>query len=76
LQGWRKEAESAFLAAHLLEPRSPDYAYSLAIYYRDTGRPQAAKKLVERLLVLRPGDAMIQAFAEELRQAVPVGPQK
>jgi predicted CXXCH cytochrome family protein len=76
LQGWRKEAESAFLAAHLLEPRSPDFAYSLAIYYRDTGRPQAAKKLVDRLLVLRPGDAMIRAFAEELRQAMPVGPEK
>ena len=54
LHGWHKDAESALLQATLLEPRNPAMLEYLAIYYRDTGRPQDALPLVERLLNLRP----------------------
>jgi predicted CXXCH cytochrome family protein len=67
LQGWRKEAETGFLNAHLLDPRSVDFAYSLAIFYRDSGRPREALELVESLRKQRPDDAMIRQFEEELR---------
>ena len=54
LHGWHKEAESALLQAALLQPRNPAMLEYLVIYYRDTGRPQDALPLAERLLKLRP----------------------
>ncbi|MDX1944628.1 MAG: multiheme c-type cytochrome [Pirellulaceae bacterium] len=76
LQGWRKEAETALLNAWLLEPRTPDFGYALAIFYRDTGRPEQARPLVRRLLELRPDDPMIRQFAEELGTRAPAGPPR
>jgi tetratricopeptide (TPR) repeat protein len=68
LAGWRKEAESSLLNASLLEPRNPEHLYRLAIYYKDTGRPQQAVPLVQRLLTLRPNSRPFQQFAAELQQ--------
>jgi predicted Zn-dependent protease len=75
LQGWRKEAETGFLNAHLLDPRSVDFAYSLAIFYRDSGRPHDALALVQSLRQQRPQDAMIRQFEEELRAQLEGRPQ-
>jgi tetratricopeptide (TPR) repeat protein len=44
-QGWRKEAAQALLNAWLLDP-TPQTAYALAIFYRDTGWPEKALELV------------------------------
>lgn len=74
LEGWRKEAETGLLNAHLLEPRNPEHAFRLAIYYRDTGRPEMALKLVALLRELRPNRALFAQFEQELRQAGPGAP--
>jgi tetratricopeptide (TPR) repeat protein len=74
LAGWGKEAESALRAAALLEPRNPDHAFNLAIYYKDTGRPAPALKLIERCLSLRPGNRRFQQTAEELRASPALQP--
>lgn len=66
--GWKKESESAILRASLLEPRTPIYAETLAIYYRDTGRPQEAREIVERLLQLRPQHPVYLQMREELKK--------
>lgn len=76
LFGWRREAEKSLLMAYLLEPRVPEYAFNLAIFYRDTGRPRDAVPLAEHLLQLRPDNAMFQQFRQELQQEVPVGPER
>jgi len=65
--GWRREAEKSLLMAHLLEPRVPDYAYYLAILYKDTGRPRDAAALVEHALQLRPGNPLFLQLQQELR---------
>jgi hypothetical protein len=70
LGGWQKEAESALLTAHLLDPRNPDHAFRLAIYYRDTGRPGFALPLAEQLVEQRPNNEMFAQFLGELRQMV------
>jgi tetratricopeptide (TPR) repeat protein len=68
LGGWTKEADSALLIASLLEPRNPEPAFRLAIYYRDTGRLAAAVPLSQRLLKLRPDSRLFQQFAAELKE--------
>jgi tetratricopeptide (TPR) repeat protein len=79
LGGWMKEADSALLAASLLEPRNPEFLFRLAIYYRDTERPDLAGPLVKQLLHLRPDSRLFRQFAEELaaagRDTVPEPPQ-
>jgi tetratricopeptide (TPR) repeat protein len=75
-QGWRKEAEHALLTAHLLQPREPLHAYTLAIFYRDTGSPERALELARLLRRLRPESAQFGGFEQELRQQRPVGPQR
>ena len=75
-QGWRKEAEHALLIAHLLEPREPLHAYTLAIYYRDTGSPERALELVRLLRRLRPTSEQFEVFERELLQERPVGPER
>ncbi|HEX5104517.1 MAG TPA: HEAT repeat domain-containing protein, partial [Pirellulaceae bacterium] len=67
LNGWKKEAESALLQASLLEPRNPAMLEYLAIYYRDTGRPDDALALAERLWKLRPGHPGYERMRQELR---------
>lgn len=69
LLGWNREAEKSLLMAHLLEPRGPEYAFNLAIFYRDTGRIQDALPLAEHLLKLRPGNPMFLQFQQELLQS-------
>jgi tetratricopeptide (TPR) repeat protein len=76
LQGWRKEAEHAFVAAHQLEPRSPDFLYSLVIFYRDTRRPREAQRLAARLVELRPDDPMVLQLQREIQELLPVGPTR
>jgi Flp pilus assembly protein TadD len=72
--GWRREAEKSLLMAYLLEPRTPEYAFNLAIFYRDTGRVRDAQTLVEHLLRLRPDHAMFQQLQREIQQQLPLGP--
>src|SRR5262249_43737705 len=74
LSGWSKEAETALLSASLLEPRNPEHLYRLAIYYRDTGRPEQATPLIQHLKELRPGSRTIEALElspEDARSASP-----
>ncbi len=66
LHGWHKEAESALLRATLLEPRNPGMLEYLAIYYSDTGRPDEALPLVERLLKLRPKHPRYETLRKQL----------
>jgi tetratricopeptide (TPR) repeat protein len=66
LGGWRKEAESALRNAVLLDPQNPEHLYRLAIYYKDTGRPEQAAPLAQRLLELRPGHPPFEQLAAEL----------
>jgi tetratricopeptide (TPR) repeat protein/nitrate/TMAO reductase-like tetraheme cytochrome c subunit len=74
LQGWRKEAGEAFAAAHFLEPRSPHFLLSLAVYLNDSGRPRDALPLVERLRALRPRDGEIEALEIDVRGKLRAGP--
>ena len=74
LQSWHKEAERALRVAQRLEPRTPDYAFNLAVFYRDTGRPREALALVRRLLELRPEDPQFERLEEEIRQLLRAGP--
>jgi len=67
LHGWDKEAESALLTAALLEPRNPATLETLAIYYTDTGRPQAAISLLERILKLRPKHPRFEQELQDLQ---------
>lgn len=69
LAGWKKEAESALLAASLLEPKNAEHAFRLAIYYRDTGRPELALPLIEKCLKLRPESSLFQQVARELQNS-------
>ena len=75
LAGWNREADSALLAAALLEPRNPEPLFRLAIYYRDTGRTSLAAPLVARLRQLRPDSRMFQQFADELSAGPPPATQ-
>lgn len=78
--GWRKEAFSALQAAYLLDPRSPDTVFALAIYYRDTGWPEKALEIVSRANEqLAPTASLKQLEAElraEFRPSNVQGPQK
>lgn len=74
LQGWHKEAERGLRVAQRLEPRTPDYAYNLAIFYRDTGRPREALPLVRRLRELRPQDPQFERLEADVRSRLPAGP--
>jgi hypothetical protein len=79
LGGWTKEADAALFTAALLEPRNPEFLFRLAVYYRDTQRPELARPLVQRLVELRPDSRLFQQFAEELSasrgDAVPQPPR-
>jgi tetratricopeptide (TPR) repeat protein len=66
LGGWGKEAEAALRTAALLAPRDPEHLFRLAIYYRDTGRPQWAAELARRLVALRPHSPTFAQLAAEL----------
>jgi tetratricopeptide (TPR) repeat protein len=74
-QGWRKEAEHGLLTAHLLEPREPLHAFTLAIFYRDTGFPEKALELARLLRRLRPDSEQFATLERELLQQRPVGPE-
>lgn len=67
LQGWRKEAEAALLRAWLLQPRDPGNIEVLAIYYSETGRPEEALPLAERLLELRPKHRRYEQLRGDIR---------
>lgn len=69
LGGWNKEAEAALRTAALLAPRDPEHLFRLAIYYRDTGRPQWAAELARRLVALRPESPTFAQLAAELASA-------
>lgn len=73
LLGWRKEAEASLRTAALLEPENTNYAYVLAIYLRDMGRPEEALQIVEQVLAEEPGQPTFEQFrgelTEQLRQA-------
>lgn len=69
LGGWRKEAETALQTAALLALRDPEHLFRLAIYYRDTGRPQYAAELARRLVALRPHSPSFAQLAAELGAA-------
>ena len=75
-QNWRKEAEHALLMAHLLDRQNPEYAFNLAIYYRDTGRPEDALPLVEQLQKIRPGSPLFEQLEVEVRQQMQAGPSQ
>ena len=74
LQGWHKEAERSFLMAHLLEPQSPDFMFSLATFYRDTERPRDALAVVRKLRALRPEDELFERLEGEIRTQLRAGP--
>jgi tetratricopeptide (TPR) repeat protein len=74
LQGWHKEAERGLRVAQRLQPRTPDYAYNLAVFYRDTGRPREALALIQQLRQLRPQDEQFVQMEEEVRQRLRAGP--
>lgn len=74
LLGWRKEAEDSLRKAMLLDPDNLDYAYLLAIFYRDTGRPGEALQLVEQVLEENPGVVAFEQFRRELTE--PQGPRR
>jgi predicted CXXCH cytochrome family protein len=67
LIGKRDEAEAALRHAADLEPQTPQFAYTLAILYKDTGRPELAIPLVEKLLAQQPGNLMLQQLRDELK---------
>jgi len=73
LARWNKEADTALLAASLLEPRNPEHIFRRAIYLRDTGRAAQAAPLVQQLLKLRPDSRLFRQFAEELSSGGPAG---
>jgi predicted CXXCH cytochrome family protein len=76
-QGWRKEAAQALLNAWLLDP-SPQTAFALAIFYRDTGWPQKALDLVQAALkdAAAPPEmrGLEQELLEELKAKRVLGP--
>jgi tetratricopeptide (TPR) repeat protein len=75
-QGWNKEAEHGLLAAHLLQPRDPLHAYRLAVYYKDSGRPDRALELARLLRKLRPQAEEFKVLEQELLQQRPIGPER
>ena len=66
--GWHKEAEQGLLTAHLLEWRNPLHALRLAVYYRDTGRPERGLEYAAKLRALRPDNPQFEQLEAELRQ--------
>jgi tetratricopeptide (TPR) repeat protein len=75
LQGWPKEAEHAFWAAHRVAPDSLVAMESLAVYWMDTGRPREALPLAKRLRELRPDDERFVNLEREVRQRLRAGPE-
>jgi predicted CXXCH cytochrome family protein len=67
LIGKRDEAEAALRHAVDLEPQTPQFAYTLAILYKDTGRTELAIPIVEELLTQQPGNLMLQQLRDELK---------
>jgi tetratricopeptide (TPR) repeat protein len=74
LQGWRKEAQSAFEAAYALDPRDVQAVYALAIYYKDTGSPRDALPLAQKLRLMRPEDEQMADLEREVRLLLRAGP--
>ncbi len=78
-QGWRKEAGHALLTARLLDPRSTETAFALAIFYRDTGWPERAWEIISAANKQLAAPAHMKQLEEELKQELqlrrPSGPQ-
>ena len=68
--GWDKEAESAMRTAHHLSPRSPTYAFYLAILLKDTGRLAESLTLVEQMLTVRPARGEFEQLKVEIQEAL------
>lgn len=71
ISGWRKEAAASLLNAYLLEPNTPEFAQSLAVFYRDTGYPEAALRITSAALKRRPDSRELQLLDQELRSPAP-----
>ena len=67
--GKREDAERVLLAAQRLDPADPEIVYALTVFYLQAGAPSRALPWAERLAVLRPSDASVEALLARARGA-------
>ena len=63
-----KEAEEALVSASELEPNNPQFLLGVVLFYKELNQPDKAIPLAERLVALRPQDAMFRQILEETRR--------
>jgi len=73
-QGWRKEAGRALEVAYLLDPRSENAMFALAVYFNDTSRPRDALPLVRRLRQVQPNNGEVEALEIDVQSKLRAGP--
>jgi tetratricopeptide (TPR) repeat protein len=62
------EAERALVSASQLEPNNPQFLLGVVLFYKEMNQPDKAIPLAERLVQLRPRDAMFRQVLEEIRR--------
>lgn len=67
-----EEAEQALLRASQLEPNNPQFLLGVVLYYQEMDRPSDALPRAERLLAMRPDNAVYRQIVEDLRAAMAV----
>jgi len=73
-QGWRKEAGRALEVAYLLDPRSENAMFALAVYFNDTSRPRDALPLVRRLRQIQPNNQEVELLETDVLSKLRAGP--
>lgn len=66
--GQRKEAETALVTAHNLDPLDSSIVYAITVFYAQDQQWETAKKWGEKLLALNPHDEQVKAFVDKLNQ--------
>jgi hypothetical protein len=74
LLGWRKEAEHSLLMAALLDPNQAEYAYHLAVFYRDAQLPELALPWARHVVALRPAVPQFKRLLDEIQAELPARP--
>ena len=68
LHGRMEEAESALRTATEQEPNNPQFLLGMVLFYQKISRFAEALPLAERLVGLRPEDAVYRRVLEDIRQ--------